>query len=136
MGRRAGAVDMLFGFLAVLSTCARPGPHRTWRSTINSRTATAAAPGGWRWWRVATALIARVALALPAAAMQLAPANLTRLIGQSDVIVSGQVKSVTDGIDAKGVPYTAITLLVGSSARRRRRNSPRARSSSSGSSTC
>jgi len=77
-----------------------------------------------------------VALALPAAAMQLAPANLTRLIGQSDVIVSGQVKSVTDGIDAKGVPYTAITLLVGSSARRRRRNSPRARSSSSGSSTC
>jgi hypothetical protein len=79
----------------------------------------AAADGTVSRWPRALALLAGLALALPAAALQLAPANLTRLIGESDVVVSGKVKSVTDGIDAKGLPYTEVTLLVGSSAKKR-----------------
>jgi hypothetical protein len=79
----------------------------------------AAGGGGWRRWRLAATLLAGAALALPAAALQLAPANLTRLLGQSDLVVSGRVKNVTDGIDAKGVPYTEVTIQVGSSAKKR-----------------
>jgi hypothetical protein len=86
---------------------------------MNSRTPLAAGVGGWRRWRLAAALLAGAALALPAAAMQLAPANLTRLLGQSDLVVSGKVKSVTDGIDAQGVPFTEVTIQVGSSAKKR-----------------
>jgi len=81
-----------------------------------------AAAGGWRLARLArlgAALLAGAALALPAAATQLVAANLTRLIGQSDLIVSGKVKNVTDGIDAKGVPYTEVTIAVGSSAKKK-----------------
>jgi hypothetical protein len=86
---------------------------------MNSSCPSAAGAGGWRRWRLAAALLAGAALALPAMAVQLAPANLTRLLSQSDVVVSGKVKSVTDGIDAKGVPYTEVTLLVGASAKKR-----------------
>ena len=43
--------------------------------------------------------------------------NLTELIGQSESIVAGTVKSVTDGFDANGVPYTEITIAVGSVAK-------------------
>lgn len=86
---------------------------------MTPRTTSTAAAGAWRRWRSAAALLAGAALAWPAAALQLAPANLTRLIGQSELIVSGKVQSVTDGIDAKGVPYTEVTILVGSSAKRK-----------------
>lgn len=86
---------------------------------MTPRTPPRAASGGWRRWRLAAALLAGAALALPAAATQLAAANLTRLIGQSELIVSGKVKSVTDGVDAKGVPYTEVTILVGSSAKKK-----------------
>jgi hypothetical protein len=86
---------------------------------MNSPRPTAAGVGSWRRWRLAAALLAGAAMALPAAAVQLAPANLTRLLSQSDLVVSGKVTNVTDGIDAKGVPYTEVTLLVGSSAKKR-----------------
>jgi hypothetical protein len=76
-----------------------------------------AAGGRWRLLRRSLALLAVTAVSLPAAATQLVPANLTRLIGQSNLIVSGKVKNVTDGIDAKGVPYTEVTIAVGSSAK-------------------
>lgn len=79
----------------------------------------AARPGGWHLPRVAAALLLGAAAALPAAAMQLAPANLTRLIGQSELVVAGKVKNVTDGVDAKGVPYTEVTIAVGSSAKKK-----------------
>lgn len=59
-----------------------------------------------------------VLLAAPAVhAMKLKSQNLTQLISQSQSIVQGTVRSVTDGIDANGVPYTEITLAVGSSAK-------------------
>lgn len=86
---------------------------------MNSPHPTAAAGRGWRRWRPVAALLAAATLALPAAAVQIAPANLTRLLGESDLVVSGKVKSVTDGVDAKGVPYTEVTLLVGSSAKKK-----------------
>jgi hypothetical protein len=38
--------------------------------------------------------------------------NLTRLIADSQSILSGRVRSVSDGIDAHGMPYTEITLEV------------------------
>ena len=84
-----------------------------------SLTPAATVPRGWHRLRRALALVAVASLALPAAAAQLAPANLTRLIGQSDLIVSGKIKSVTDGIDAKGVPFTEVTIAVGASAKRK-----------------
>ena len=38
--------------------------------------------------------------------------NLVDLLQQSELIVHGRVKSVTDGIDARGIPYTEVTLHV------------------------
>ena len=64
------------------------------------------------------ALLAAGLAAGPAAATQLVPQNLTRLIAGADVIVSGKVKSVTDGID-NGVPYTEVTMTVASSAKKK-----------------
>jgi len=43
--------------------------------------------------------------------------NLTQLISDSQSIVEGTVKSVTDGIDENGLPYTEVTLSVQSSAK-------------------
>lgn len=43
--------------------------------------------------------------------------NLTRLISDSQSIIQGTVKSVTDGIDGNGMPYTEVTIVVHSSAK-------------------
>lgn len=86
---------------------------------MHVQTAPAGGPGRWHLLRLAATLLAAAAAALPAAAVQLAPANLTRLIGQSDLVVSGKVTNVTDGIDASGVPYTEVTIAVGSSAKKK-----------------
>jgi hypothetical protein len=66
------------------------------------------------------------ALAWLACAMLLAPAtasattvhkkiNLVDLLQESELIVRGRVKSVTDGIDGRGIPYTEVTLQVSES---------------------
>lgn len=63
----------------------------------------------------ATAAMA-MALALcfaPAAQAELRSRNLVQLIQSSQSIVAGTVTSVTDGIDANGIPYTEVTLAVG-----------------------
>lgn len=58
------------------------------------------------------------ALAVPAAfATQLKKQNLTQLISQSDSIIAGTVIKVSDGLDAKGVPYTEVTIAVGDAAK-------------------
>jgi hypothetical protein len=49
-----------------------------------------------------------------AQASQLVPQNLKKMIQVSDVIVTGEVSKVTDGIQ-DGVPYTEVTLKVKSS---------------------
>ena len=40
------------------------------------------------------------------------PTSVVDLIDRAQTIVAGQVESVTDGFDAKGVPYTEVTLKV------------------------
>jgi len=67
---------------------------------------------------VAALLLTLLALAAnPAYAMKMRSQNLTQLISDSSSIVFGTVDSVTDGIDAKGVPYTEVTIHVGSDAK-------------------
>jgi len=39
-------------------------------------------------------------------------ATVVDLLSQSELIIHGTVKSVTDGIDARGIPYTEITIHV------------------------
>ncbi len=39
-------------------------------------------------------------------------ANIVDLVGQSEYILHGTVKNVTDGIDSRGIPYTEITIHV------------------------
>jgi hypothetical protein len=58
-----------------------------------------------------------MALAPVAQATKLRPQNLTQLIAESDSIIAGVVRSVTDGIDEKGVPYTEVTILVSDAAK-------------------
>ena len=38
--------------------------------------------------------------------------NLVDLVGQSQLILHGTVKSVTDGVDQRGIPYTQVTIRV------------------------
>ncbi len=64
-------------------------------------------------------LSATLLISSQAWAMKLVNQNLTQLISTSESIVMGTVKSVTDGIDANGVPYTEVTLAVGSTAKGR-----------------
>ena len=71
--------------------------------------------------------LAAAAILLSAIAMTLSPPaahaaklkrqNLTQLISQSESIIAGTVTSVTDGLDASGVPYTEVTISVGSTAK-------------------
>jgi hypothetical protein len=53
----------------------------------------------------------------PAQASQLVPQNLKQMIDAADVVVTGKVSKVTDGID-NGIPYTEVTMLVDSSIKR------------------
>ena len=57
-------------------------------------------------------------LLVPSAqAMKLKNQNLTQLIADSNSIVFGTVSQVTDGFDAKGIPFTEVTIAVGSAAK-------------------
>ena len=67
---------------------------------------------------LAAACLAGLLATAPALATQLVPHNLTKLIAGSDLIVSGTVKNVTDGVD-NGLPYTEVTLSVASSAKKK-----------------
>ena len=61
--------------------------------------------------------IALLAFSTPVSATKLKPQNLTQLIQQSESILAGTVRSVTDGIDANGVPYTEVTIAVGAKSK-------------------
>ena len=65
------------------------------------------------------ALALALVVAPVAQATKLKKQNLTQLITQSDSIIAGTVKDVSDGIDDKGVPYTQVTIAVGMSAKGR-----------------
>ena len=64
-----------------------------------------------------TALALAALLAPQAQATQLVPQNLKQMIRASDVIVTGEVSKVSDGIQ-DGVPYTEVTLKVKGSIKR------------------
>ena len=43
--------------------------------------------------------------------------NIVELVGKSELILHGTVESVSDGIDARGLPYTEVTLHVNDAVR-------------------
>jgi hypothetical protein len=51
------------------------------------------------------------------ATMQQRETNIVDLVGKSELILRGTVKSVTDGIDAQGFPYTEVTVHVAEAIR-------------------
>ncbi len=62
------------------------------------------------------ALLAGLAILAPAGASATTvrkQLNIVDLLQESELIVRGRVKSVTDGIDSRGIPYTEVTLQVG-----------------------
>ena len=66
---------------------------------------------------IAGALALSAANLLPQAqATQLPPQNLSQMIAKAEVIVSGEVIAVKDGIQ-DGVPYTEVTLKVAGSVK-------------------
>jgi hypothetical protein len=53
----------------------------------------------------------------PLQASQLVPQNLKQMIHAADVIVTGEVTRVTDGVE-NGLPFTEVTMKVNSSIKR------------------
>jgi hypothetical protein len=51
------------------------------------------------------------------ATTQIREPNIVDLVGKSELILRGTVKSVTDGIDASGFPYTEVTVHVAEAIR-------------------
>jgi hypothetical protein len=51
------------------------------------------------------------------ATMQQHESNIVELVSKSELILRGTVKSVTDGIDASGFPYTEVTVHVAEAIR-------------------
>jgi hypothetical protein len=71
--------------------------------------------------RAATcALVSAVLLSLASGASHattVQPMSIVDLLDYAQTIVAGQVTKVTDGFDAKGVPYTEVTLKVSDTIR-------------------
>jgi hypothetical protein len=51
------------------------------------------------------------------ATIQQRESNIVELVGKAELILRGSVKSVTDGIDPQGLPYTEVTLRVAEAIR-------------------
>jgi hypothetical protein len=68
----------------------------------------------------AFAALGLVAVAAPANATSVMPMTVVDLIGHSDAIVAGRVQSVVDGFDARGLPYTEVTIQVSDTIRGQR----------------
>lgn len=62
-------------------------------------------------------LVVGLSVSFNAEATQLKKQNLTQLINESQSIIYGTVKSVTDGIADNGIPYTEVTIVVADSAK-------------------
>jgi hypothetical protein len=67
--------------------------------------------------RAAVATLGLAAAVAPAHATSVMPLTVVDLIGHSDAIVAGQVVSVVDGFDSRGLPYTEVTLKVSDTIR-------------------
>ena len=69
---------------------------------------------------LACALVAALGLAAisaPSYATSVMPLTVVDLLAHSQTIVAGQVQSVTDGFDARGLPYTEVTIKVADTIR-------------------
>ncbi len=65
-----------------------------------------------------SALLTALVLLVPMAqAAKLKTQNLTQLINSSESIIWGQVEKVTDGLTDKGIPYTEVSIKIGSAAK-------------------
>ncbi len=60
----------------------------------------------------ALALCGLLALTSARATVQERETNIVELVGKSELILRGTVESVSDGIDARGFPYTEVQLRV------------------------
>jgi hypothetical protein len=69
-----------------------------------------------RTWIRAITVVAVLAIAASATTSS-RELNLVDLVGQSQLILRGVVKTVTDGIDERGVPYTEVKIRVAESLR-------------------
>ena len=65
-----------------------------------------------RFCRMTVAVMAVVGFCASSHATSVRPMSVVDLLDYSQTIVSGRVEKVTDGFDAKGVPYTEVTLKV------------------------
>ena len=70
-----------------------------------------------RAWLGALACALAILGASDADAMSLRATNIVDLIKQSEAIVVGRITSVTDGIDARGIPYTEVTVQISETIR-------------------
>lgn len=71
-----------------------------------------------QWWSIGLAVACgSLQIATAASGATLKTQNLAALIGDSQSIVAGTVRSVTDGIDARGIPFTEVTIAVGDAAK-------------------
>ncbi len=66
---------------------------------------------------LAVAFILATTAVTPLHASQLVPQNLKQMIDVADVILTGKITQVTDGIE-NGLPFTEITMKVDSSIKR------------------
>ena len=71
---------------------------RKWNLSLRAR--------GW------AAILILAAPAMATAATFRKEASIVELVGQSELILHGRVKELTDGIDELGIPYTQVTLRV------------------------
>jgi len=62
--------------------------------------------------RIALAALAGATFCGASHATTVRPTSVVDLIDRAETIVAGEVTGVTDGFDAKGVPYTEVTLKV------------------------
>ena len=67
--------------------------------------------------RTAVVMLGLAACVAPAHATSVIPMTVVDLLGHSDAIVAGQVVSVVDGFDGRGLPYTEVTLKVSDTIR-------------------
>lgn len=68
-----------------------------------------------KWTQAAIFILA--AVSITTATTSTRQLNLVDLVGQSQLILHGTVKSVTDGIDSRGIPYTEVTIRVSEALR-------------------
>jgi hypothetical protein len=71
----------------------------------------------WRHARLAGLFAVLAFAAAPLQASQLVPQNLKQMVQAADVIVTGEVTKITDGVD-NGLPFTEVTMKVNGSIKR------------------